>query len=131
MRKITALVALTTTACSSWHTEAAPAPAVLSEKHPSFIRVELTSGKRIDIYDAKLQGDSIVGLTARRGKAAAYPIAVATKEVKHVATRKFSAGRTAMAVVAITLAASAIAGASSASSASSSTNSSCASAPRG
>ena len=125
MRKLTALVALTTTACSSWHYETAPLPSVLSERNPKSIRVQLRSGEWIEIYDVTLQGDSVFGLIPAHGNVAPYRLAVATKDVERVSTKRLNAGRTALAVLAITVAVSTIAGATAASSTASSSNSSC------
>ena len=107
LKKLTAVYALVATGCASWQTQRAPAPRVVEESGAhgeQYIRVELNSGKRYDVYAATVAGDSIIG----RNKPAAGPeaerIAVATADIKSIARHRISAGRTILAVVAITAA---------------------------
>jgi hypothetical protein len=129
-KKLTALYALISTACASWQTQRGPAPRAVEEsaaKGEETIRVELKSGTRWEIYAAKLVGDSIIGRNTPVMIPETQRIAVATADVKSVSRHKFSAGRTILAVAAITVAVVAIVGAaaSSGSSSSSTSNSSC------
>ena len=128
LKKLTALYALITTACTSWQTQHAPVPRVVEESGAhgeAYIRVELNSGQRYEVYAATVANDSIIGRNKPVAGPEAERIAVATSDVKSISRHKFSAGRTLIAVVAVTLAVVVIAGAAGSSS-SSSSNSSCA-----
>jgi hypothetical protein len=129
LKKLTALYALATTACTSWQTQHAPAPRVVEEsgaRGEEYIRVELKSGQRYEVYAATVAGDSVIGRNKPVAGPEAERIAVATSDIKSISRHKFSAGRTLIAVVAITVAVVAIVGAAGSSSSSSSSNSSCA-----
>ena len=128
LKKLTAVYALVSTACASWQTQRAPASRVVEESGThgeEYIRVELNSGQRYDVYAATVAGDSLIG----RNKPAAGPeterIAVATADIKSIARHKISAGRTILAVVAISVAVVALTGSTGSSSSSSTSNSSC------
>lgn len=130
LKKLTALYALISTACASWQTQRGPAARVVEESGAhgeSYIRVELNSGQRYDIYAAGVAGDSIIGRNKPVAGPEAERIAVATSDIKSIARHKFSAGRTLVLVAAITVAVVALVGAAGSSSSSSSSNSSCAS----
>lgn len=127
-RKVTALIALTTTACTSWHVQPGPTPSAVeaeSESHGA-VRLILKSGSFADVYDPRLVGDSIIGMTAPANVARRERIAFATTEVQSVATKQVSVGRTVLALAAIGLALAILAGSASASSSTSSSNTSCA-----
>jgi|1185.fasta_scaffold119995_3 hypothetical protein len=130
-RKVTALIAVTTTACTSWHVQPGPAPSSISAENGArgAVRLNFRGGAFADIYDARLIGDSIVGMSAPATSSTRERVAYATSDVESVATKQVAVGRTVLAVAAIALAVLIIVGSASASSsASNSTNSSCASA---
>ena len=130
LKKLTALYALIATACTSWQTQHAPVPRVVEEsgaRGEEYIRVELNSGQRYDIYAAQVAGDSIIGRNKPVAGPEAERIAVATSDVKSIARHKFSTGRTLVLVAAITVAVVALVGAAGSSSSTSSSNSSCSS----
>ena len=129
-RKVTALIALTTTACTSWHVQPGPAPSSIEAQSESrgAVRLMFKGGSFADVYDARLVGDSIVGLSAPANTARSERIAFATADVDRVATKQVSVGRTVLALAAIGLAAAIIVGSASASSPTTTSNSSCASA---
>ena len=130
-RKVTALIALTTTACTSWHVQPGPAPSAIEAKSGSHGKVRLIfkGGSFADIYDPQIVGDSIVGMS---GPVAATRdrVAFATADVESVATRGVSAGRTILALAAIGLAVAILVGSASSSTTTTSSNSSCASLSR-
>jgi hypothetical protein len=124
-RKFTALLALWSTGCASWQTQRMPQQPDGSSSVQEKLRVELRSGTELVIYDARIVGDSLVGMISpptvpNRGR-----IAIATSNVQRVTTRQFSLGRTVGAVLTIGLATLVIAGASAGSSSSSSSNNNC------
>jgi hypothetical protein len=133
LKKLTALYALVSTACASWQTQHAPAPRVVEESGAhgdAYIRVDVNSGQRYEIYAATVVGDSIIGRNTPSAIPETQRIAVATADVKSISRHKFSAGRTVIALVVITVAVVALvgsAGSGSSSSSSNSSNSSCAS----
>ena len=130
-RKLTALIALTTTACTTWHVEPGPVPAegkVVGKAGPNErVRLEMKSGALVDVFEASVVGDSVVGMSGPATQAARTRLAVATADVRRVTIKKVSPGRTVLAVVAITAATLVMVGAASSSSGSTS-NSSCSSA---
>ena len=127
-RKVTALIALTTTACTSWHVQPGPAPSAVEARSGSHgaVRLILKSGSFADVYDPQILGDSIIGMTAPANVARRERIAFATAEVESVATRQVSPGRTLLALAAIGLAVAILVGSASSSTTTSSSNSSCA-----
>ena len=133
-RKVTALIALTTTACTSWHVQSGPAPSAIEAESGSHgaVRLMFKGGSFADIYSPQIIGDSIIGMSGPATAATRERVAFATAEVDRVATKQVSVGRTVLALAAITLAVAIIVGSASASSSSttSGTNSSCASLSR-
>lgn len=129
-RKLTAVVALTTTACTTWKVQSGPTPEVVqSASHADVpIRLDMKLGPSIYVYNAAIVGDSIVGMSGPSSQARRMRLAVATSDVAGIAINKVSVGKTVLAVTAITLAALIIIGASSQPTQTSSSNSSCASA---
>ena len=127
-KKLTALYALTATACASWQTERGPAPRAVEEsgaKGEGAIRVELNSGARYEIYAAGIVGDSIIGRNTPVVRPETERIAVATSDVKTISRHKLNTGRTVLAVVAITAAVVVLVGSAGSSEPSSTSNSSC------
>jgi len=127
-RKVTALIALTTTACTSWHVQSATVPSAIEAEGGSrgAVRLMLKAGAFADIYDARLVGDSIIGMSAPATAPTRERVAFATTEVQSIATKQVSVGRTVLALAAIGLAVAIIVGSASASSTTTTTNSSCA-----
>ena len=131
-RKLTALIALTSTACSTWQVQSG-APGAVTQENADHepLRFDLYSGKAVDVYAPRVIGDSVFGL---RHRPAAYDsatlakdrVALAMSDIRGVAVRKFATGRTILAVAAIAVTTAAIAGASSGGS---NSNTSCASTP--
>ena len=128
-RKVTALIALTTTACTSWHVQPGPAPSAIEAKSGSrgAVRLLLKSGSFADVYDPQIVGDSVIAMSVPASVSTSRDrIAFATSEIESVATKQVSVGRTVLALAAIGLAVAIIAGSASSSSTTSSSNSSCA-----
>src|SRR5690349_17126289 len=129
-RKVTALIALTTTACTSWHVQHGPAPSAIEGESGSHgaVRLMLKSGAFADIYDVRVIGDSIVGMSAPASAPTRERVAFATAEVESVATKQVSVGKTVLALAAIGLAVAILVGSASSSTTTTSSNSSCAAA---
>lgn len=131
-RKVTALIALTTTACTSWHVQPGPAPSNIEARGGSHgaVRLLLKSGSFADVYDVQIVGDSVIGMSAPASVSTRDRVAFATADVESVATRQVSAGRTILALAAIGFAVAILVGSASSSTTTSSSNSSCASLSR-
>jgi len=129
-RKVTALIALTTTACTSWHVQPGPAPSAVEAKGGSSgaVRLMLRGGAFADVYNPQIVGDSIIGMSAPASAPTRERVAFATADVESVATKQVSTGRTILALAAIGLAVAIIVGSASASQTTTSSNSSCAAA---
>ena len=129
-RKVTTLIALTTTACTSWHVQPGPAPSAIEAKSDArgAVRLILRGGAFADIYDPRVVGDSIIGMSAPASAPTRERVAFATADVQSVATKQVSVGRTVLALAAIGLAVAIIVGSASSSPTTTTSNSSCASA---
>jgi hypothetical protein len=127
-RKVTALIALTTTACTSWHVQSGPAPSAISAESETrgAVRLMLRGGAFAEIYDPRLVGDSIIGMSAPATAPTRERVAYATADVESVATKQVSVGRTVLALAAIGLAVAIIVGSASSSTTTTTSNSSCA-----
>jgi hypothetical protein len=81
MRRSKAFLALSLAACSTYTTTRRPPEQLLRNGDPPRIRVTTRSGDRMEIFGARIEGDSIVGLS----HAAQYPesrrVAVASSDV--------------------------------------------------
>lgn len=130
-RKVTAVIALTSTACSTWQAQSGP-PSIAAENNAanSPVRIELYSGDKYDVYDPHALRDSIVGYARRPEPGedmsrSSSRVAFASADVKSVAVKKLAKGRTILAVSAIAIVALGVAAGSSTGSGSSG-NSGCA-----
>ena len=128
MRKpLATLIALSTTACTTWKVQPGPTPAAVQARATHAdepLRLNMNSGASILIYEATIVGDSIVGMNGPPTQTTRSRVAVATNDVESVATNQISPGRTIGALALITLAVLIIIGISSASN-NSTSNSSC------
>ncbi|HKN69071.1 MAG TPA: hypothetical protein VJW73_22475, partial [Gemmatimonadaceae bacterium] len=124
----TALIALTTTACTSWHVQPGPAPSAVEAKGGSngAVRLMLRGGAFADVYNPQIVGDSIIAMSAPASAPTRERVAFATADVESVATKQVNPGRTILALAAIGLAVAIIVGSASASQTTTSSNSSCA-----
>jgi hypothetical protein len=129
-RKVAALIALTTTACTSWHVQPGPTPSSIEAESGSHgaVRLTLRTGSFADIYNPQIIGDSIVGMSAPATAQTRERVAFATADVQSVATKHVSVGRTVFALAAIALAVAILVGSASSSPTTTSSNSSCATA---
>ena len=69
----------------SWRAETRPLPAPLDGRTLQQIRVFTRTRETVTIYDARLVGDSIVGLSHPRNDESASHVAIATSNVVEVA----------------------------------------------
>jgi hypothetical protein len=102
-RRLTALAmtALLLGGCSTWRMQGqAPATVVSSSKKPPDVRVTLQDGRKVEIYRAVVQGDSLVGV----GPDSPSPrIAVALSDIHTLEVRTHEGGKTALLVTCITV----------------------------
>jgi len=129
-QKVATLIALTTTACTTWRVQPGPTHSAVqarATKGDEPIRLNMNSGATVVIYEASVVGDSVIGMNGPSTMTTRSRVAVATADVESVATNEVSVGRTIGALALITLAVLIIIGVSTAGSSSSSSNSSCAS----
>lgn len=89
---VLAALLLQTTGCSTWHTESGVSATALTTRHPSRVRLELSSGDRVELREPALRGDTLFGRVDRDS------VRVPVADVVTTADRRFSAGRTASAV---------------------------------
>jgi hypothetical protein len=79
--------------CTGWHDRATLAPSPASHR-PAFLRVTLQNGHHVELHDAAIVRDSVIG-ELRRGTARARG-AVALKDVSCIADRHFKVGTSAV-----------------------------------
>jgi hypothetical protein len=84
--------------CTGWHDRATLTPAPIAAR-PQFIRLTLQNGHRLELHEARIVGDSILGESGFRPNR--LRTAVAVHDVKKLADRQFSGGKTAGAVAGI------------------------------
>lgn len=83
------LVTLQGAACHAWHTEDVAPEVVLATQQPTKLRVTRTDGGQLVLHGPLLRGDTLVGIGEQQQE-----VRIALPDVRHVATRGFSAGRT-------------------------------------
>ena len=94
---VSALALLFSLGCYSWKVESAPLPEVLAgPEPPQVVRVTLPGDFQMEIAQPRIDGDSLIGIipgsdSVRRS--------VASSQVGGVATKRFNAGLTALAVL--------------------------------
>jgi hypothetical protein len=97
------LLCVITNACKSWQVQPGPPRNDLQwavADTIKAIRVVLASGETADVYEPRLTGDSIVGMSIPARKR----IALALTDVRSVARYDIDSGKTALAIVGIALA---------------------------
>ena len=85
-------------ACSTWHGQRGPAPQVAAARNGGRLRIVRQDQSVVELVEARVVGDSIVGLDGSSLRHAA----VATADVLWIGTRRFDAGRTAALTVGVT-----------------------------
>jgi hypothetical protein len=82
-------------ACSSWHV-GTPTPAeFIARERPPDVRVTRTDGSTVDLTAPEVRGDSVAGRLKGRDTA---PYSVPLSDVRSVAVRKTSTGKTLLLV---------------------------------
>jgi hypothetical protein len=101
------ILTLSTGACMSWRAETRPLPAPLDGRTLPQIRVFTKTRETLTVYEARLVGDSIVGLSHPRNDESASHVAIATSnvvEVSYLATDGWKTLYSTVGVFAIVLA---------------------------
>lgn len=80
----TTLLAVATGACTSWRAETRPLPAPLDGRTLPQIRVFTKSRETIEVYQARLVADSIIGFSQPPRDPNAARVAIATQDVVEV-----------------------------------------------
>lgn len=83
--------------CTSWHVEDAPVAEVLTRDQPDVVRVTRIDETTLPVYDPRVVGTSLRGLPTAR---AVNGISIALGDIRSVATKRFSFGKTALLVLA-------------------------------
>jgi hypothetical protein len=101
------ILTISTGACMSWRAETRPLPAPLDGRTLPQIRVFTKTRETLTVYEARLVGDSIVGLSHPRNDESASHVAIATSnvvEVSYLATDGWKTLYSTVGVFAIVLA---------------------------
>jgi hypothetical protein len=93
-------LALALSACTSWRVETDPLPAPLDGRTMSVVRVLTRNGETIVVYEARLSGDSIIGLERQTGTTPRR-IAIAVDNVARLERRSLDLWRTIYTPVAV------------------------------
>jgi len=86
------LMILPGTACHAWHTERVAPESVLVTRRPAKLRVTRTDASQVVIVNPVLRGDTLSGTGPPRGER--QDVRIPLTDVRQVATRRFSIGRT-------------------------------------
>lgn len=82
MKRANVVLVLSLAACTSWRVQTDPVPEALPQGgKPRTIRVLLRSGQRVELFDAALSGDSIIGFSRPEQQTVAQRVAVAAADV--------------------------------------------------
>jgi hypothetical protein len=93
----TLFVTLSSTACHAWRTEGVSPKAVLATRQQVTLRVTRIDGSQVVLERPVLQGDILLGDTlpgTRPDTSVLRDVRIPLTDVREVATRGFSAGRT-------------------------------------
>src|SRR2546428_13448742 len=77
-------------ACQAWHTEPIAPESLLGARQPTTLRITRIDGTQIALEDPVLRGDTLSGVSSRQKDEVRIPL----PDVRQLATRTFSAGRT-------------------------------------
>ena len=94
-RLITILLVVLLPACYSWHAVDGGARRYISEERPGIVRLTLTDGRKIDMVDPEVLGESIVGRVDERSTIADEADVAVAQE------RRFEAFRTGAAIAVV------------------------------
>ncbi len=83
--------------CTSWHVEEAPVAEVLTRDQPEVVRVTRIDETTMPVYDPQIVGTSLRGLPTAK---AVNGISIALGDIRSVATKRFSFGKTVLVVLA-------------------------------
>ena len=81
------LVTTSLTACTSWQVQTVAPEQVVTDQHPSAVRVQLLDGSRVVLDSPRIEGDSLLGATA--GRETGVPLAA----VHNLAVKRGSAAK--------------------------------------
>ncbi|HEX9895873.1 MAG TPA: hypothetical protein VGA78_18220 [Gemmatimonadales bacterium] len=85
--------------CKTWRVETGPAPAeFVQTEHPERVQVRRTDNTTLELYNPSVAGDSLKGFPT---ELAIRPLVIPLTEIRAVATRHFSLGRTLLMVAAV------------------------------
>ena len=77
-------------ACSTWTTQEASPQQVLQDEQPDKVRVTLTDGSQVEVYEPAVSGDTLTGFEKGRGDEVSIPLG----EVEQLSLRGFSTLKT-------------------------------------
>ena len=95
---VAAWLALASSGCVAWRVESVPAAQLLRGNGPTAVRIGKADRTRMEIYDAHLSGDSIVGHPTDRAIAR---VAIPLNQIQTISTRHKSFGRTVLITLAV------------------------------
>jgi len=84
--------------CKGWRVESVEPAQLIREQRPEIVRLDLVSDSAQVLWAPSVAGDSVVGLPTEK---AINPVAVALGDIRAIATRHFSLGKSALLGLAI------------------------------
>ena len=85
---VVVVLLLAASGCTGWHADPGVSPTAVIAEHPSRVRLELSSGRQVELRDPAVRGDTVVGWAGHD------TVEVAAADIMTVSRRRFSFGRT-------------------------------------
>ena len=101
MKQVRIVLALSLTACSTWRVETRPIAEVAASGERRTVRLYLKSRQSVQLFDATIVGDSVIGFTQPRQRNP-QRVAIATSdvaEVEYLTTDSFLTGLAVLGIV--------------------------------
>ena len=87
------------TGCKTWQVQSGPTPSeFVQTEHPERIQVRRTDNTTLELYNPTVAGDSLKGFPT---ELAIRPVTIPLTEIRSLATKHFSLGRTLLMVAAV------------------------------
>jgi hypothetical protein len=89
---VTTLLAATATGCTTWRTQPRPVEAVVPERNPPSVRIELQDGSRMVVTNPAIDGAFLIGV----GKPGGERVRLNVSQIKTIWIRELDKKRTAI-----------------------------------
>lgn len=90
------LFGLALSGCMTWHNPKLEPSALIDQRHPDAVQVELQDRSKVLVYRPMISGDSLVGSTSRR-----RPLAIPRSDIISVSVQRLNPGLTAFGLMTV------------------------------